>query len=125
MMLFIRRSKIKKLLAAYEKCYTQKIPVKSLAFQELWELRNLNLEEIATAYDLLDGFKHFPDMPCPAMSREWATCVALSKCTNKITRLRRLARHNLFVKKDVFRNYANFDPNRKLVNNSGGLWKTS
>jgi len=124
-MLFIRRSRVKKLLAAYEKCYRQDIPMKSIGYQELWELRNLNLEEIATAYDLLDGFKHFPDMPCPAMSREWAESIAQIICTNKITRLRRQLKHKQFVDRDIFREHAKFNENLQLVNQTGNLWKTS
>jgi len=129
MMMFMRNRKIEKILEQYVALHQTLIPDNSVGYEDLMLLKKLNLEELATAYDLLDGYKHFPEKFCPAMSRAYPVFqVRASNSNNKILHLRRLDYYQKFVKAGEFHSYPKFDVRERLMTNDeyyekGLIWK--
>ena len=61
MMLF-RKSKVLKILKEYQRVYQSEIPENALAREELLALKDITLEELAIAYDALEGYKYYENL---------------------------------------------------------------
>ena len=124
-MIWFRRKKIEKILDEYGKLYEKVIPRGVVGYEELCRLKAYDLLDLTVAYDVLDGFQHAPDLPCPAMSLAFpgSVMIAPTPSNNKILRLRRIKYYKDFVAKGEYHNYPAYDAGLKLIDSPPIKWK--
>lgn len=116
MTVLFRKHKVKKLVEAYVKEHDRIIDENLIGYEELVALKELNLEEIAIAYDALDG----SSFKGPVLSK---SCAFPTRClvkypTSKIGNLIRKAKHKQFVDKAQFDSYPDYLEGDLLVADS-------
>jgi hypothetical protein len=111
-----RKHKVKKLVAAYVKEHDREIDENLIGYEELVALKELNLEEIAIAYDALDGssFKG----PVISKSCAFPNRRLVKYSTSKLGTLIRRAKHKQFMDKAQFDFYPEYLEGDLLVADS-------
>lgn len=135
-MILFRKHKVQKILNTYFAEYNRVIPEKVLARAELLKLKELNLQDLASQYDALEGYQYFevqldgcapliahviPDKSdyCPSSTR-WIF-------NNEMAIQRRLVRlrSRRFIKNTDYLTYAIRVEGQEIVYSvsSGSCWK--
>lgn len=128
-----KRHKVKKVLEEYLKQAAVQIPETSIGYDELVRLRDLNLEELAIAYDTLKGWEYFREpmdgvaldlrYHMPAKSR-YVPCkdILVEEPSNNLVGLVRQLKNKRvaseYVKKVDWK-----DTSVRYVHDNGAVWK--
>lgn len=102
-MILFRKRKVKKLLEAYEQEFNREISEELIAYDELQEMKQLRLAEIAAEFDLLEGHKYTTTIP--QLSHYVPNSIDLMLGYNKIINLIYKLKNAKFVEKDEYAFY--------------------
>lgn len=133
-MILFRKRKVQKLVEQYFDEYHRKIPENAIAREELLQLREVNLETIALAYDSLEGYKYYvgsttqdskPNVEhdVPDHSKWKPSTKSKSKAKCKLTRLLRIRAQMDFRKEAEYLVYPKIEHDRVFLDSSGGCFK--
>jgi len=127
MMSFLRTRRRKALVASnvkqYAAVFKTRIPKETLAREEVIELWMLELQALATTYDILQGWEFYPEIPMPSLSRKFPRIVPVPPTKLSLTLKIRKAQYVKFVRRTDYITYPSFDPNFRFTNKTFGLYK--